>query len=49
MFKSGLGIDVPTPFPRMTYREAEDIYGSDKPDTRYDMKIIDLADVFAAT
>lgn len=49
MFKSGLGIDVPTPFPRMTYREAEDIYGSDKPDTRYDMKIIDLADVFATT
>jgi aspartyl-tRNA synthetase len=49
MFKAGLGIDVPTPFPRMTYREAEDIYGSDKPDTRYDMKITDLADVFAAT
>jgi aspartyl-tRNA synthetase len=49
MFKAGLGIDVPTPFPRMTYREAEDIYGSDKPDTRYDMRITDLADVFAAT
>ncbi len=49
MFKSGLGIDVPSPFPRMTYREAEDIYGSDKPDTRFDMKITDLGDVFAAT
>jgi len=49
MFKAGLGIDVPTPFPRMTYRDAEDIYGSDKPDTRYDMKITDLGDVFAAT
>jgi aspartyl-tRNA synthetase len=49
MFKAGLGIDVPTPFPRMTYREAEDLYGSDKPDTRYDMRITDLADVFAAT
>ncbi len=49
MFKAGLGIDVPTPFPRMTYREAEDIYGSDKPDTRYEMKITDLADVFAST
>jgi len=49
MFKTGLGIDVPTPFPRMTYRDAEDIYGSDKPDTRYDIKITDLADVFAAT
>jgi aspartyl-tRNA synthetase len=49
MFKAGLGIDVPTPFPRMTYRDAEDIYGSDKPDTRYDMKITDLGHVFAAT
>ena len=49
MFKAGLGIDVPTPFPRMTYRDAEDIYGSDKPDTRYDMKITDLGDVFATT
>jgi aspartyl-tRNA synthetase len=49
MFKTGLGIDVPTPFPRMTYRDAEDIYGSDKPDTRYEMKITDLGHVFAAT
>ena len=49
MFKAGLGIDVSGPFPRMTYREAEDIYGSDKPDTRFDMKITDLGDVFAAT
>ena len=49
MFKAGLDLDVPTPFPRMTYRDAMDIYGSDKPDTRYDMKIIDLGDVFAAT
>lgn len=49
MFKSGLGIEVPTPFPRMTYRDAEDIYGSDKPDTRFEMRIIDLGAVFAAT
>jgi aspartyl-tRNA synthetase len=49
MFKAGLGIDVPTPFPRMTYREAEDIYGSDKPDTRYDLRITDLGGVFADT
>ena len=49
MFKSGLGIDVPMPFPRMTYQDAMDIYGSDKPDTRYGMEITDLHDVFATT
>jgi aspartyl-tRNA synthetase len=49
MFKAGLGIDIPAEFPRMTYREAMDIYGSDKPDTRFEMKITDLADVFGAT
>jgi aspartyl-tRNA synthetase len=49
MFKSGLDIDLPAEFPRMTYAEAMDIYGSDKPDTRFDMKITDLADVFGAT
>jgi aspartyl-tRNA synthetase len=49
MFKAGRGVDVPTPFPRMTYREAMDRFGSDKPDTRFGMEIIDLADVFAAS
>ncbi len=49
MFKAGLGIDVPASFPRMTYADAMDIYGSDKPDTRFEMKITDLADVFATT
>jgi aspartyl-tRNA synthetase len=49
MFKAGLDIDLPEEFPRMTYLDAMDIYGSDKPDTRFDIKITDLADVFAAT
>jgi aspartyl-tRNA synthetase len=49
MFQAGLGVEIPKTFPRMTYADAMDIYGSDKPDTRYEMKIIDLADVFAAT
>ena len=49
MFKAGLGLDIGANFPRMTYREAMDTYGSDKPDTRYGIKIIDLADVFTAT
>jgi aspartyl-tRNA synthetase len=47
MFKSGLGIDVPLPFPRLTHQEAMDRYGSDKPDTRYGLEIVDMADVFA--
>jgi aspartyl-tRNA synthetase len=49
MFKAGLGVEVPASFPRMTYQDAMDIYGSDKPDTRFEMKIIDLGDVFATT
>ena len=49
MFKAGLNIDIPHPFPRMTYADAMDIYGSDKPDTRYAMTITDLGDVFATT
>ncbi len=49
MFKAGLGVELPQEFPRMTYREAMDIYGSDKPDTRFEMKITDLADVFGTT
>ena len=49
MFNAGLGIEVPQKFPRMTYQDAMDIYGSDKPDTRYGMEIVDLGDVFAVT
>ena len=47
MFKAGQGVDIPLPFPRMTYQEAMDRYGSDKPDTRYGVEIVDMADVFA--
>jgi len=49
MFKAGLSEEIPRSFERMTYADAIDIYGSDKPDTRYDLKITDLGDVFAAT
>ncbi|HUH07370.1 MAG TPA: aspartate--tRNA ligase [Egibacteraceae bacterium] len=44
-----LGVQIPTPFPRMTYDEALRRYGSDKPDTRFGMELIDLGEVFAKT
>jgi aspartyl-tRNA synthetase len=39
------GVDVSLPMPRMTYQEAMAQYGSDKPDTRFDLKLIDLSDI----
>lgn len=38
------GIDIETPFPRMTWQEAMDRYGSDKPDTRFGMELCDITD-----
>ena len=48
-FKEVLNVDVPTPFPRMTYQDAMNFYGSDKPDTRFDMKLCDVSDCVANT
>jgi len=45
-WKETLGVDLPTPFPRMTYREAMDRFGIDKPDTRFGLEIQDLTDLF---
>ncbi len=44
LFKEAIGVDVPEKLPRLTYKEAMERYGSDKPDTRYEMEIFDLAD-----
>jgi aspartyl-tRNA synthetase len=43
------GIEVPKPFPRMTYKEAMDRYGSDKPDTRFGLELINVSDVVKQT
>ncbi len=45
-FKEALGTDIGGPFPRLTYREAMDRFGSDKPDMRFGMELTDLAEVF---
>ncbi len=43
------GVEVPTPFPRMTHREMLERFGSDKPDLRYGMELSDLGEVFRGT
>lgn len=45
LFDTVLDIQLTTPFPRMTYKEAMSRYGSDKPDTRFGMELIDLSDI----
>ena len=46
VMKDVKGIDVTTPFPRLSYDEAMERYGSDKPDTRFDIELIKLNDFF---
>ena len=45
LFKEIIGVDVPLPIQRMTWREAMDRFGSDKPDTRFGMELNDVTDV----
>ena len=49
IFKAARGIDIPTPFPRMTYREAVGTFGSDKPDRRFGMQLVDFTEEFRAS
>ncbi len=46
VFKDVLDLDLTLPFNRLTWHNAMDLYGSDKPDTRFEMKFIDLVDIF---
>ncbi|BAQ62214.1 aspartyl-tRNA synthetase [Geminocystis sp. NIES-3708] len=45
IFKNVKNIDLPRPFPRLTYAEAMNKYGSDRPDTRFGLELVDVSDI----
>ncbi|MFN4280591.1 aspartate--tRNA ligase [Thermosynechococcus sp.] len=45
IFKTVKGIDLARPFPRLSYQQAMDRYGTDKPDTRYGLELVDVSDI----
>jgi len=48
IFKETLDVELPNPFPRMTYAEAMQRYGSDKPDLRIDLELVEVADLMSS-
>ena len=49
VWKQAVDYDIPTPIPHMTYKDAMDKYGSDKPDLRFGLSLVDLTDFFKDT
>ena len=49
VWKQAVGYDIPTPIPHMTYADAMDKYGSDKPDLRFGYELIEVTDFFKQT
>jgi aspartyl-tRNA synthetase len=45
IFKKVKNIDIPRPFPRLTYAEAMDRYGTDRPDTRFDLELVEVSEI----
>ena len=49
VWKDTLGVEIPTPFPRMPFQEAMDRFGVDKPDTRFCLELSDFSETFASS
>ncbi|MGM0365617.1 MAG: aspartate--tRNA ligase [Actinomycetota bacterium] len=49
IFKNVLGIDIKTPFKRMTWQQSMETYGTDKPDLRYSLPVVDISELFEGT
>ncbi len=47
LFKEAINVDIPTPLPRLKFKDAMERYGSDKPDTRFGMELFDISDIVA--